>query len=141
MVAPRPAAVLWWARPAASDAGGNGGARLHRADLLDSDLVAPVVAEVVGVVERGPLVGDGVEASGALIVRRRSEVPVRVGDPVAATADLELVEVVVPPPERGLDDFVQLGEGDRSVDEDPPPDRRLGVEQADLELELRKCRI
>ncbi len=78
LVTPRPTAVLRRARPAATDAAGNGRARLHRADLLDGDLVAPVVAEVVGVVERVALTGDGVEASGAFIVRRRPEVPVRI---------------------------------------------------------------
>ena len=53
---------------------------------------------------------------------------------VLDVVDAELVEVTVPPTERCLDDLVEVVEGLATIDNDPPPDRRLRALQGHLEL-------
>ena len=69
------------------------------------------------------------------IPRWFTPVLVGVGNAVARTLDLELVQVVVPPAEGSLDDLVDVVERAATIDEYAAPDRWLGVEQGDLELE------
>ncbi len=135
LVSPWSAAVLRWAGSPAVGAGGHGHARCERDRLLDGDLVFPPVAEVVAVFERVADVHDVVEHGAVCVLHRRPEVPVGVGNPVALAVDLELVEVVVPPTERGLDVLVQPVERRRRVHHDPTPHGWLDAEQRHLQLE------
>src|SRR5690606_25929055 len=116
-IAPGPATVLWWAGAPAIDARRNGGDAAGGKHLLDSDLVIPAVPEVVGVSERRTLAGDRIEAGALLVARRLAPVLVGIGDAVARAPDLELVQVVVPPAEGGLDDLVHVVERAAAIDE------------------------
>ena len=133
-VAPRSAAVLGRAGAPAVDARRDCGRRVGGEHLLDRDLVIPAVAEVVRVPERRALAGDRIEAGAPFIPWWFAPVLVGVGIAVARAPDLELVQVVVPPAERRLDDLVEVVERAAPVDEHAAPDRWLGVEQCDLEL-------
>src|SRR5262245_18629878 len=72
---------------------------------LDLDVVVPAVPEVVLVREADPDRRDIGESRPPLILGRRTPI-LPVIDAVADPGDLELVEVVVLPPHRPLDDFV-----------------------------------
>jgi hypothetical protein len=109
VVSPNAAAVLRRTSPAAGEASGAGGAGLRRGDVLDKDVVFPVVAEVVGVAE--PVAGVGshlAEPLGGSV----ADAQVAVSDTVSVPPALEGPHVVVLPAEGSLDDVVQLAQGD-----------------------------
>ena len=102
-------------------------------DVLDEEVVLPGVAEVVGVAQPGAGAGGQVLQPGRAFVG--GLVPeLEVGPGVAAAAGLEGVQVGVLPAERHLDDLVQLRQGGCGGQAQPPPDRRLGSVQGDLDL-------
>jgi hypothetical protein len=98
----------------------NGVARLPLGgdQLLHHRPVPPVVPEVVDVVDLRPCTSDIPEADLPFVLGRRAPALPVVGA-VANAVDLELVEVVAGPTERGLDGLVQTEHGHRTVNEEP----------------------
>ncbi len=131
------AAILRRAGPLARDQRRVGLLRVERLDLLDDDLVLPIVAEVVDVAEAldAPL-DQRAELDVAVVVGGLVARPgIVVGLTIAAVADLELMQVVVLPAHRRLDDPVQHVQAAVGGDADPTPDGRPQAAQRDLEDE------
>jgi hypothetical protein len=61
--------------------------------------------------------------------------PIRVGDPISSTADLERVKMTVLPPHGDLDDVVELRERAVTGNEQSSPYLRLEVVQRDFQLD------
>ena len=105
---PRPAAVLRWASPPPANADRVAPAGFGRDELLDPDVVAPAVDEVVVVDEPFP---DAQAEAGQRdppgVVAETDTAGV--GDAVLAAVDDEAVQVLVGPAEGGLQDRVQVG--------------------------------
>ena len=100
--------------------------------LLDADVVIPAVAEVVLVAELAHRIGGLPDGEGLLLPRRP---PLDLLDvDVEDTVDVEPVQVVVEPAHRGLDDAVQLAQGERVGNNYAPPNRRMRVAQRDRQL-------
>ena len=108
--------------------------------------MCPAVAEVVFVLKRGR--GRfGVKQVGKYDAGGR--LGVQILHPVAGTNDHarlsggvhtpDGVEMAVLPAEGGLDGEVELGNGQRRGHPQPAPDQRLGVLDADPEVEGRDC--
>ena len=140
VVAPDSSAVLRRTPPPAADAGGQPDGGVVGEDLLQRDLVLPVVAEVVHVChpvlfalqELADPVFPLVEVPGRC---RHPEVAVpRTGDAEALVTLAEHVEMAVLPPHDHLDEMVQGVEVHRRRNEDAAPDRWLGSPQDDSEL-------
>jgi hypothetical protein len=100
-----------------------------------SPAVRRQIAEVVFVGEGVAFVGEGVEADAARVLETELGVGVELGVAEGAVAEGERVQVRAGPAHRFVHDEVELGEGDRGGDEEPPPDGRLDFEEAHVELE------
>jgi hypothetical protein len=80
-----------WVGPVAVDTGGDGGGTVGGEDLLDRDVVAPVVAEVVGVGDVRSRPGHRVEPDVGLVGGRHAPaVIVGIRHAVSDAVDLEL---------------------------------------------------
>jgi hypothetical protein len=82
--------------------------------------------------------GDLAQGHFLLVVHAHVVKVVGVGFAIVGATDDELVEVVIPPAERRLDDMVQVTQGSVTGDQEPPPDGRLAAFQCDLDLK-GKC--
>jgi hypothetical protein len=113
------------------------------ADLLELESVAPVVAEVVGVVQDLAALGQrlveaDLDLGGALVLafldveRIEEELGVAIPD---RGAEGEPVQVAVVPTKQQLDQVMHLVEHQGARQLDPPPDRRLGPGRVDPEHE------
>lgn len=99
----------------------------------------PVVAEIVDVKETEAFTAVEVaeadlaliEAAGVVFELGLAEFGIAVGQ----AADAELVEVIIPPPEGGLDDAMQLTEVEAARHDQAPPDRRLDFGERDADLQ------
>src|SRR4051794_425714 len=109
------------------------GPRTDRGEPLpDPDVVVPAVAEVVRVAPLAGYRGRVPDGEGRLVAELAREVlDVAVED----AAHVEQVQVVVLPAHRRLQHRVQLAQGQRGGDDEPPPDRGLGVPQDHGELD------
>jgi len=124
-VGPRPAAVLGWPGTAPTGAHRVGTARLDSEDLLDADVVVPVVGEVVVVDEPlGPPQPESAQGDLAVLVEAFVLVPV----------NLEAMEVIVLPGEGDLQDGVQLGQGGIGANQETAPDERADPSQHHAQL-------
>src|SRR5690606_12995056 len=77
---------------------------------------------------------EGAEPDAPLIGQRDLFGPVAVGDAVAPTRDLELVQVAVGPAHAPLQDRVELRERNRLRDQDASPDKWLHPAQFNAQL-------
>src|SRR6185437_2804703 len=99
----------------------------------------PVVAEVVDVKEAEPLAALEVaqahlalvEAAGVVLELGLADLCIA----VRQAADAELVRMIIPPAERGLDDAVQLTEMEAARHDQAAPDRRLDLGEGDADLQ------
>ena len=111
-------------------------AGIARDDLLDDDVVSPVVPEIVDVEK--PITGPADHIAELGIAVRQEPVPrlveLRHGCPVSFVRDAELVQVGIGPAHGALEDVVELFEVDVAGDQDPTPDRRIGVFEVHVEL-------
>jgi hypothetical protein len=142
-VAMDPPAVLGWAGAPTRRAAGIRLAGDGCHDLLDPDLVLPVVAEVVEVGESvPPAEPEALERDAARIQRGLVEdVVVGMARRVPAPIDRELVEVGVRPAHRVLEHEVERVQGGAVEHADSPPDGRPGADEGDFQLEsLRGAR-
>ncbi|GAC1647539.1 MAG: hypothetical protein NVS9B11_20030 [Candidatus Dormibacteraceae bacterium] len=114
-VAPGPSYILRGRGPPADHAAWVRSAWVGRLDCLDLDLVLPVVAEVIDVGECAADRGDPMEVYRCLINRRFAPA-LTIVDPVGRSANSKLVELVVPPPERGLQVLVKVSKRGVAVD-------------------------
>ena len=71
-VSPGAAAVLWWAGPLRAHQGRVVSVGVGVEQLLDGDLVLPVIAEVVGVAEAGADIGELAQSDLALVAEAES---------------------------------------------------------------------
>ena len=109
------------------------GSGRRRFDPLDLDLVTPVVAEVVGIIELlGAGAFDEVDQPGFARVEQAATV-VSIGCAPAQPAKPELMEMAVGPAHRGLDGQMQPIEADVERHLDPAGDARLDIGKRDLE--------
>ena len=136
-VAEGPAAVVRRRGPPAVEAVRGVDGRVGRQDVLDDDVVLPVVAEVVAVEQLRSLARrDAAQRHPAFVLDALllapPDIELRRSEPAAA--GLELVEVAVGPGEDSLEHRVQGREGGGARHLDAPPDRRADVAEGDLQL-------
>ena len=102
-------------------------------NVLDEDVVAPVVAEVVDVEE--PLdapIDEGSQADPRRVVDLAlEELVVRKGLAVDAIVDHELEQMRIGPADGDVDGVVQGQQGGGERDVDAPPERRLDLPELD----------
>jgi hypothetical protein len=107
-------------------------------DPHDDDVMLPIVAEVVLVLEHLPLVAEKFAQAPPPFVPHLRGVP-GIGDPILLLSESEEMEMVVLPSHDLLDHAMEAGEGDRSGNQKAPPDRRQDLPQFDPELESHRC--
>ena len=96
--------------------------------LLDEEVVAPVVAEVVDVEKLHDVaVDDRLQPDARRLVEPFIRIPVVLGLAIAPVPDLELEQVRVRPEEREPDEIVEGEQGRRERHVDPAPDRGLDL--------------
>ncbi len=112
-VAGPPTAIFWWAGPCAFEADGISCLGVGRRKALEQDLVLPTVAEIVLVNPLGSLGRLREE-----FAQKHAPLVLELDPPIVAVgvwfhigrfADLEEMQVVVPPAERRLDVLVEVG--------------------------------
>lgn len=112
---------------------------IEREELLDLDRVMPVVAEVVDVDEGRSRLLEVAQADLALvegprIALERAFLEKR-NVALAQAADAELVKMIVPPVEGGLDAQVELFEVPGQWHDEAAPDLRLDLVERDADLD------
>jgi hypothetical protein len=107
LVAGHPAAVLGRASTLAPQADRTAAALTCGEDPLDEDLVLPVVTEVVPVEEAATLCRGDIAEPHAPLRQDDHRAPLRVGHPIPASGDDELMEVAIGPAHGLLEDEVQ----------------------------------
>src|SRR6476659_1384177 len=127
-------AVLQGCRAVSIDHAGTWCARRGLDDLLQHEYVLPAVAEVVDVVESVPHCREDLaETSLALRLRNRARAKRawteagRTSVVPGAILDAELMQVSSLPPERCLENPMQLVQSQIGSQFEPPPDRRIGI--------------
>src|SRR5437867_7245735 len=118
-----------------------------RDQLFHLDLMLPTVAEIVFIRKSLPLPLNHLTQNHRIFVANGRtailhSLTARVLDWVEAAAKSKAMHVVPIPSHRGINRVVQVAEREIVGHQDPPPDRRLDVAKADLELKnvLRRRR-
>ncbi len=132
--------ILGWAGTSTVDAAGRARRRVESEEPLDVDDVLPVITKVIEVDKPQAFGAGEVEQAHGVLVEAAGIAPelgladlVRIA--VGQSADLELVQVVVPPPERGLEDAMELAEMEATRDDKTAPYRGLDRGKCDADLE------
>src|ERR1039457_2872264 len=96
--------------------------------------MGPAVAEVIGIEQAGSLPREGPgQLDGAVLGDLSRQIVISVRHSIALAADVELMQMVVLPSQRGLENLVQLGKRSFTRQLDAPPDWRGDIEQEDIQ--------
>ncbi len=135
LVAGDSAYVFRRAGAGALQAGGVVTAFFRWEDVFHEELVLPAVAKVVGVGKaRIRTKPHRLQLVSAFVSRSRKTHLALVGYAVRLAPDEESVEVKLFPAHDGLQNAVELGDGDVGFDQDTPPDGWVRAAEGDLEL-------
>ena len=139
LVAAKAADILGGTRAGARDTGANLGGSVQREELFDLDGMTPTVAEVVEVAERRDFAAVEVAQTHLALVEQARAIRkitfVQLEITVPQAADVEFVQVAVPPVEGGLDREMKLPQMPGPGDDELSPDGWLDLGQGDPNLE------
>src|SRR5438309_2052004 len=129
-----PAAVFRWAMAFTGQAHRHRPARVGDQDLLDDDLVLPVVAHIIEIYESHVLAGDDVAQCHSVLAQDFAHARLGIRRAVAPIADDELVPMGTCPPHRLREHSVQSVEREQAGNLEAAPDGWLDFHEGDLEL-------
>lgn len=138
-VATDTANILRWPGTGAVDARCGLRFRIVREELFDRDDMLPMIAKIVEVDHGKPRLALEIDQPNLFLVERARAANILhfvefIGIAVGKAADAELVQMIVPPIERGLNDEMKLGKIPADRNDHAPPDGR--IDASDLEFEL-----
>ena len=139
LVAVDAADIFRGTRAGARDAGAHLGRDVQSEQLLDLDGMTPTIAEIVEVTERRDFAAAEVAQTHFALVEQARAIRkitfVNLNITIPQAADVEFVQVAVPPVEGGLDREMKLPQMPDPRNDELSPDRRLDLEQGDPDLE------
>ena len=140
LVATNSADIFGGTRAGSRDTGASFWNSVQGERLLNLDCMAPAVAEIVKIAERRDAAAIEIEKAHRVFVKDVRTVPKKplfllLGVTVPKTADVEYMQVAIPPVEGGLDREMKLSQMPGPWDDEPSPDHRLDFRQRDPDLE------
>jgi hypothetical protein len=139
LVARYPADIFGRPGAGTGDAGGCARRFVEGQEGLDLDSVAPIVAEVVEIGKGEPRLTVEIQETDLPLVEsacaRLVPPAVAVRIAVAQAADIELVQMIVPSVESGLDDEMELAQVPGPGHDETTPGRRLDLVQGHADLQ------
>jgi len=140
LVAVNTANIFRRTRTSAGNAGTDLGRNVQSERFSDLDDMTPAVAEVVKVAEHYPAASVEIEKAYLVLVKgtraaRETILVQKLGIAIPQAANVEFVQVAVPPVEGGLDRKMELPQMPDPRDDKLSPDCRLEIGQCDPDLQ------